>query len=385
VDPLDAEPAHPCTHLPLHRTRSPQTTCRRACARAARLGRLCSTVRVCAAPNAPAVALVSLLAPDSPCSPRLRLCLAEVMFYAIGDECSFSTVCATRALTTPPPVTTPLTRHCSGSLTRPRSPEGGESAAERPKLLLLSACYAWHRSDLPSRLSVQGLGLDKAVEEAKSRMSRYNVTVCCADPPSWLKPRPNHTALTCRVLSFRVCSQPNMLIVPPQESYSLTHMLSTPLILPTFRKHRALHAHTLFFRWKLVLPSRWPTGLKLPSPSRLPHSCCCTWPSRPRRRSRACPARSHGGRLAVGSCIDEVFTLLRSHACPAVPRRYKEGGPTAVTAFEGGVAGFEARAFRGCGIFTSTPVRARCDCRLAGCQTDTSHSFVVLAVRGQRR
>ena len=34
---------------------------------------------------------------------------------------------------------------------------------------------------------------------------------------------------------------------------------------------------------------------------------------------------------------------------------YKDGGPSAVTAFEGGVAGFEAKAFRGCGIFTSTP------------------------------
>lgn len=32
---------------------------------------------------------------------------------------------------------------------------------------------------------------------------------------------------------------------------------------------------------------------------------------------------------------------------------YKEGGPAAAAAFEAGVAGVEARAFRGCGIFTS--------------------------------
>lgn len=34
---------------------------------------------------------------------------------------------------------------------------------------------------------------------------------------------------------------------------------------------------------------------------------------------------------------------------------YKEGGPAAEARFEEGVAGFEARAFRGCGIFTSEP------------------------------
>ena len=36
-------------------------------------------------------------------------------------------------------------------------------------------------------------------------------------------------------------------------------------------------------------------------------------------------------------------------------RRYKEGGPAAVTNFDAGVAGFEARAFRGCGVVTSDP------------------------------
>ena len=35
--------------------------------------------------------------------------------------------------------------------------------------------------------------------------------------------------------------------------------------------------------------------------------------------------------------------------------RYKEGGPAAEARFEAGVAGYEARAFRGCGVFTSEP------------------------------
>ena len=35
--------------------------------------------------------------------------------------------------------------------------------------------------------------------------------------------------------------------------------------------------------------------------------------------------------------------------------RYKEGGPAAEARFEGGVAGFEARSFRGCGVMTSEP------------------------------
>ena len=40
---------------------------------------------------------------------------------------------------------------------------------------------------------------------------------------------------------------------------------------------------------------------------------------------------------------------------PRAPRRYKEGGPAAEARFDAGVAGYEARAFRGCGIFTSEP------------------------------
>jgi hypothetical protein len=38
-----------------------------------------------------------------------------------------------------------------------------------------------------------------------------------------------------------------------------------------------------------------------------------------------------------------------------VLHRYKEGGPAAEARFEAGVAGYEARAFRGCGVFTSEP------------------------------
>ena len=34
---------------------------------------------------------------------------------------------------------------------------------------------------------------------------------------------------------------------------------------------------------------------------------------------------------------------------------YKEGGPAAEARFEAGVAGFEARSFRGCGVMTSEP------------------------------
>jgi hypothetical protein len=44
-----------------------------------------------------------------------------------------------------------------------------------------------------------------------------------------------------------------------------------------------------------------------------------------------------------------------AYACPLARAAYKEGGPAAEARFEAGVAGFEARAFRGCGVFTSEP------------------------------
>ncbi len=40
---------------------------------------------------------------------------------------------------------------------------------------------------------------------------------------------------------------------------------------------------------------------------------------------------------------------------PEAKLTYEKGGPAAEARFEAGVAGFEARAFRGCGIFTSEP------------------------------
>lgn len=36
-------------------------------------------------------------------------------------------------------------------------------------------------------------------------------------------------------------------------------------------------------------------------------------------------------------------------------RRYEKAGPAGQAAFEAGVAGFEAKAFRGCGVVTSDP------------------------------
>jgi hypothetical protein len=49
--------------------------------------------------------------------------------------------------------------------------------------------------------------------------------------------------------------------------------------------------------------------------------------------------------------------LLYMALAPEEKLTYKEGGPAAEARFEAGVAGYEARAFRGCGIFTSEPVR----------------------------
>ncbi len=51
-----------------------------------------------------------------------------------------------------------------------------------------------------------------------------------------------------------------------------------------------------------------------------------------------------------------TLCLVRSQAlAPEQKLTYKEGGPAAEARFEGGVAGFEARSFRGCGIMTSEP------------------------------
>ena len=51
--------------------------------------------------------------------------------------------------------------------------------------------------------------------------------------------------------------------------------------------------------------------------------------------------------------------LLYMALAPEAKLSYKDGGPAAEARFEGGVAGFEARSFRGCGVFTSEPVRSK--------------------------
>ena len=47
--------------------------------------------------------------------------------------------------------------------------------------------------------------------------------------------------------------------------------------------------------------------------------------------------------------------LLYMALAPEAKLTYKEGGPAAEARFEAGVAGFEARSFRNCGVFTSEP------------------------------
>ena len=47
--------------------------------------------------------------------------------------------------------------------------------------------------------------------------------------------------------------------------------------------------------------------------------------------------------------------LLYMALAPEAKLTYEKGGPAAEARFEAGVAGFEARAFRGCGIMTSEP------------------------------
>ena len=47
--------------------------------------------------------------------------------------------------------------------------------------------------------------------------------------------------------------------------------------------------------------------------------------------------------------------LLYMALAPEQKLTYKEGGPAAEARFEAGLAGFEARSFRGCGVMTSEP------------------------------
>jgi hypothetical protein len=72
---------------------------------------------------------------------------------------------------------------------------------------------------------------------------------------------------------------------------------------------------------------------------------------------------------------------------PEMKLTYPLGGPAAQTAFEQGLQGFEARAFRGLGVFTSTPVSLRRTRRPTRPSSLALPSFplVPLAVRGLRR
>jgi len=75
--------------------------------------------------------------------------------------------------------------------------------------------------------------------------------------------------------------------------------------------------------------------------------CFCTWRSPPRPSSRAPQTQLQPTNSTVSV---PVVMLANPHPC-----RYEKGGPAAEARFEAGVAGFEARAFRGCGIMTSEP------------------------------
>ena len=79
------------------------------------------------------------------------------------------------------------------------------------------------------------------------------------------------------------------------------------------------------------------------------------------------------------SCTPIPYTLH-----PLALAAYKDGGPAAEARFEAGVAGFEARAFRGCGVFTSgAPAPAPAHHRLA--TTARQRSPLHLFVRVQSR
>ena len=54
--------------------------------------------------------------------------------------------------------------------------------------------------------------------------------------------------------------------------------------------------------------------------------------------------------------VEHASAVACAHGCVRLRRgRYKEAGPAGQAAFAAGVAGFEAKAFRGCGVVTSDP------------------------------
>lgn len=93
------------------------------------------------------------------------------------------------------------------------------------------------------------------------------------------------------------------------------------------------------------------------------HSSRCTCRRLQRRRCdhTPCDRRPHTAVL-----VAHTHAHTRSHAHTSRPStldsrpfqiKYVEGGERAVSNFEAGASGFETRAFRGLGIFTSTPVQ----------------------------
>jgi hypothetical protein len=119
-----------------------------------------------------------------------------------------------------------------------------------------------------------GLGFDKAVEEAKARMARYQVT-------------------------------PNMLVVPPQVS---------PLTTPNSQRAHAL----------AVLQKHLPN---------VNPSLCCL--------------------------VSQL--LLYMAVAPEEKIKFNSAGPAGPARFDEGVAGYEARAFRGLGVFSSSPYEVNDD------------------------
>lgn len=71
------------------------------------------------------------------------------------------------------------------------------------------------------------------------------------------------------------------------------------------------------------------------------------------RRQRKLNPNSHWQCRSSGRAVAKKWGPVS--ATKRALGRYKEGGPAAEARFEGGMAGFEARTFRGCGVFTSEP------------------------------
>ena len=77
----------------------------------------------------------------------------------------------------------------------------------------------------------------------------------------------------------------------------------------------------------------------------------------PRTLLRSSPARQQRTRESQTNCPASCCAqmMLYMALAPEAKLTYALGGPAAEARFEAGVAGFEARSFRGCGIMTSEP------------------------------